>query len=57
MTETGKIADPTAKGVNSEVDGCIANQMKSWRFVVQKDRTGKPIDGDFSLSLALVQGN
>jgi hypothetical protein len=43
--------------MTSEVDGCIANQMKSWRFAVQKNRAGEPIDADFSLSLALVRGN
>ncbi len=57
VTETGKIAGPTAKGMTTEVDGCIANQMKSWRFAIQKDAAGDPTDADFSLSLALVQGN
>jgi hypothetical protein len=54
---TGKLADPTAKGVTTEVDACITAQMASWRFPIQKDADGAPTDLDIALSLALVPGN
>ena len=57
VTESGKIADPSAKGVATEVDGCIQNQMASWRFAVQKDAAGDPTESDIALSLALVSNN
>jgi hypothetical protein len=57
VTETGKIAEPSAKGVTSEVDGCIEKQMASWRFAVQKDAAGDATDMDVALILALVSNN
>jgi hypothetical protein len=57
VTETGKIADPTARGVSGEVDSCVATQMASWRFPIQKDKDGAPTDLDIKLSLALVPTN
>jgi hypothetical protein len=57
VTETGKTADPSAKGTTSEVDACIATQMKSWRFAIQRDASGDPTELDYALVLALVRGN
>jgi hypothetical protein len=57
VTETGKIADPTAKGLTSEVDACIATQMKTWRFAIQRDEAGDPTELDYAVVLALVTGN
>ena len=57
VTETGKVADASAKGVTSEVDSCIEKQMASWRFAVQKDAAGDPTDLDITLVLALVSNN
>ena len=57
VLESGKIGDPTAKGVASDVDACIGTQMASWRFPIQKDNDGDPTELDIALSLALVPGN
>lgn len=57
VTETGKVSDPTAKGMTSEVDACIATQMASWRFPVMRDAAGEPTDLDIALALALATGN
>ena len=57
VTETGKVTDPTARGMTSEVDACITAQMATWRFAAPKDKDGDPTDLDLSLSLALVPAN
>jgi len=57
VLETGKIDDPSARGVSTEVDSCISKQMASWRFPVPRGADGKPSDLDIKLSLALVTGN
>ncbi len=56
VAETGKLADPTAHGVASDVDSCIASQMATWRFPQPKDKDGDPTDLDFAMTLALVPG-
>jgi hypothetical protein len=57
VLETGKVGDPTARGVSSEVDSCVTTQMASWRFPIQKDKDGDPTELDIKLSLALVPTN
>jgi hypothetical protein len=57
VLETGKIGDPSARGVSSEVDSCVSTQMTSWRFPIQKDQDGDPTELDIKLSLALVPTN
>lgn len=56
VTETGKLADGSARGVSTDVDACISAQMASWRFPVQRDADGAATDIDIQLSLALVPG-
>lgn len=56
VTDAGKVEDPTATGMTSEVDSCIAKQMASWRFPVPKDAQGGASDLDIVLALALVPG-
>lgn len=57
VLESGKIEDPSARGVSKEVDSCIANQMASWRFAVPRNAKGESSDLDIKLSLALAAGS
>jgi hypothetical protein len=53
VDDRGKILVPDASGVSSQVDGCIGNQMQSWRFPIPKDGDGDATDASFTVSLAL----
>ena len=54
VTDTGKVADASARGLTPQIDACIAAQMATWRFPVAKDKDGDAIDLDIALTLALV---
>lgn len=49
----GRVAAPTATGVTSQVDACVAEQMAAWHFPMPKDKDGDPTEVDFHVSLAL----
>ena len=49
----GRVAAPTATGVSSQVDTCVAEQMAAWHFPMPKDKDGDPTEVDFHVSLAL----
>jgi hypothetical protein len=53
VDDRGKVIEPDASGVSSQVDGCIGKQMQSWRFPIPKDGDGDATDASFSVSLAL----
>jgi hypothetical protein len=53
VDERGKVIDPDATGLSSEVDGCISRQMQNWRFPIPKDGDGDATDASFTVSLAL----
>lgn len=53
VDERGKVIDPDASGVSSQVDSCISKQMGNWRFPIPKDGDGSATDASFAVSLAL----
>lgn len=53
VDERGRVTDPDASGLSSQVDSCISDQMTRWRFPVPKDKSGATTDAAFSVSLAL----
>lgn len=53
VDERGRVTDPDADGLSSQVDTCISEQMTRWRFPVPKDKAGTATDAGFSVSLAL----
>jgi hypothetical protein len=54
VAENGSVTDAEAHGLNSEVDGCVQDQMTRWRFTQPKDQDGDPTDASFAISLQLT---
>ena len=54
VLESGKVGDPSAKGLSTKVDACIASQMATWRFPQPRDQDNEPEEMEFGMSLALV---
>ncbi|MGN6107029.1 MAG: AgmX/PglI C-terminal domain-containing protein, partial [Kofleriaceae bacterium] len=53
VTETGRLADISARGLTPEVDACIRAQMSSWRFPIPRDGDREATEAAFALALAL----
>jgi len=53
VDERGKVIDPSAQGLTTKVDGCVANLMAGWRFSIPKDKSGAPTEATFKLALIL----
>lgn len=53
VTERGGLDDIEARGVSSEVDGCVSTAMSAWRFAIPRDKDGDTTDQGFRLVLAL----
>lgn len=53
VTETGRLADISARGLTPEVDACIRAQMNSWRFPIPRDGDRGATEAAFALALAL----
>lgn len=53
VNEKGLAVTTGARGFDGEVDSCIAESMKSWRFPIPHDSDGAPTIADFTLSLEL----
>ncbi|HEY5936697.1 MAG TPA: AgmX/PglI C-terminal domain-containing protein [Kofleriaceae bacterium] len=51
--ENGAVQDPSADGLTSTVDACIAGQMASWRFPIPRDKAGEPDEAAFQVALVL----
>ncbi|NVB83689.1 MAG: AgmX/PglI C-terminal domain-containing protein [Kofleriaceae bacterium] len=52
VDERGKVIDPDASGVSSQVDGCVSKAMSGWRFPIPR-KNGEPSETTFTVSLAL----
>jgi TonB family protein len=52
VDERGKVIDPDASGVSSQVDRCVRKAMSGWRFPIPR-KGGEPVDATFTVSLAL----
>jgi hypothetical protein len=53
VDERGRVTDPEAAGITTEVDSCISSQMGAWHFSTPKDKSGNPTDVNFHIVLAL----
>jgi len=54
VDETGRSVKTGAKGVDTEVDGCIGRMMTSWRFPIPKDKDGEAVSSTFTIRLQLA---
>jgi hypothetical protein len=53
VDEHGRLIEPKASGMTTEVDACIQGFMPSWRFPFPRDKDGDPSQPSFAMSLML----
>jgi len=53
VDERGRVADPSATGVDPQVSACVAGQMAGWHFPEPRAKDGTSTDVTFHVSLAL----
>ncbi len=54
LTTKGRVATPTAQGIDPILEACVVDLMKTYRFPVQRDAAGNAIEPAFHINLKMV---